>query len=580
MKASLLKLKKESKILFDAYEQVKTFYWGNFLRWYADKQIEHSTVIIQPVRVVNVDRTKVNIQLLVTYADRMFSDYSNLDEIQSDATEILAEFVAILNKSPRWRELITGATSGNIEYFEQKGGDLVAGGAMLVNVSLTTVADLCAVPVDNYNFDDGTEPPTPFVCQDATYTVQYVGGGLIESGTIPSGGSKVINVPLCEDATWELFDTDGFLLDSGSIVSGGSAIITAPDASAVLKNTANTTLSTTSIVSGGSEDIVAPDGTSNINKSSGALIQSVAVVSGGVSNTNVADSVITLQNSDATILSTTNVLATDAATIVAPNGQAVNSDSTFTLSVPSGGTAPIPDSQINVNSVDQGDVVSVKTIDVNITDGTDPVTPDSVSLVGNTLTVAVPSGGVAPVGATLTRSGQTTIYRTGDDSSKSAEGRDVDFFTLASNNPFGNTDRFTDTLGGSAYADNVVIDWSTYNGTTVTGWYKEDFVTIALVTWNTAIDNALALAVSTFVGWKIPNIRELQNIMNYAAGNVFNYAPFNNTSLTVVWSSTTDPNATGNALVRSGSQIIGRGKGSTSYPVRCRTFTVTGTTLT
>jgi hypothetical protein len=34
--------------------------------------------------------------------------------------------------------------------------------------------------------------------------------------------------------------------------------------------------------------------------------------------------------------------------------------------------------------------VSVKTIDVNITDGTDPVTPDSVSLVGNTLTIEVP----------------------------------------------------------------------------------------------------------------------------------------------------------------------------------------------
>jgi len=205
MKASLLKLKKESKILFDAYEQVKTFYWGNFLRWYADKQIEHSTVIIQPVRVVNVDRTKVNIQLLVTYADRMFSDYSNLDEIQSDATEILSEFVAILNKSPRWRELITGATSGNIEYFEQKGGDLVAGGAMLVNVSLTTVADLCAVPVDNYNFDDGTEPPPPFVCENATVTNSD--SSFIQS--ILAGGSYEL-----EDYEFEFQDADGNILDT------------------------------------------------------------------------------------------------------------------------------------------------------------------------------------------------------------------------------------------------------------------------------------------------------------------------------------------------------------------------------
>lgn len=71
-------------------------------------------------------------------------------------------------------------------------------------------------------------------------------------------------------------------------------------------------------------------------------------------------------------------------------GTGTNSDGSFSLTVPSGTTQPIPDSQINVNSVDIGDVASVKTIDVNVTDGTNPVNPDSVSLVGNTLTVAVP----------------------------------------------------------------------------------------------------------------------------------------------------------------------------------------------
>ena len=72
------------------------------------------------------------------------------------------------------------------------------------------------------------------------------------------------------------------------------------------------------------------------------------------------------------------------------NGTAENSDGTFTLAVPSGTTQPIPDSQLNVNSVDVGDVVSVKTIDVNVTDGTNPVTPTSTTLVGNTLTIVTP----------------------------------------------------------------------------------------------------------------------------------------------------------------------------------------------
>lgn len=70
-----------------------------------------------------------------------------------------------------------------------------------------------------------------------------------------------------------------------------------------------------------------------------------------------------------------------------PDGTAVNSDASFTLPVPSGGTAPIPDSQINVNGVNEGDVVSVKAINVNLTDGTNLVTPDSVTLVGNDLNI-------------------------------------------------------------------------------------------------------------------------------------------------------------------------------------------------
>jgi hypothetical protein len=76
-----------------------------------------------------------------------------------------------------------------------------------------------------------------------------------------------------------------------------------------------------------------------------------------------------------------------------PDADVENSDASYTDTVSSGGLLVLPDSQINVNSVDSGDVVSVKTIDVNITDGVDPVTPTSVGLVGNTLTIEVPSGG-------------------------------------------------------------------------------------------------------------------------------------------------------------------------------------------
>lgn len=70
-----------------------------------------------------------------------------------------------------------------------------------------------------------------------------------------------------------------------------------------------------------------------------------------------------------------------------------NSDATYSVVEPSGGTLTLPDSQINVNGVDEGDVVSVKPINVNLTDGVNPVVPTSIGLVGNTLTITLPASG-------------------------------------------------------------------------------------------------------------------------------------------------------------------------------------------
>jgi hypothetical protein len=192
-------------------------------------------------------------------------------------------------------------------------------------------------------------------------------------------------------------------------------------------------------------------------------------------------------------------------------------------------------------------------------------------------------GGGAPVGATLMRTGQTTSYRTGDDADTRAEGRAVDFFTLASNNPFGNTDRFTDELGGSTYANDIVIDWSTFDGTTVLGWRRTD--NGVNITWNNAIDGALAVSIGSFTtGWRLPNWLELNSLADHET-SALRHGPFSGLSLNFFWSATTHRlQSTSNALtLRSNTLLPGSTSKTTSTGMRyipCRTFTVTGTTLT
>jgi len=185
--------------------------------------------------------------------------------------------------------------------------------------------------------------------------------------------------------------------------------------------------------------------------------------------------------------------------------------------------------------------------------------------------------------ATLMKTGQTTSYRTGDDGNLQA-GRLTNFSTLAAKNPFGNTNRFTDELGGSTYTNNIVIDWSTYNGSNVLGWYRLRRPAVGSYTWNQAIDNSLIFTIGTFTsGWKLANIMEYMSLVNFAntPANKINYAPFS--LVGDFWSSTTDANNTANAFYLPNSStlhIFTTGKTAGVNALFNRIFTVTGTTLT
>jgi hypothetical protein len=179
------------------------------------------------------------------------------------------------------------------------------------------------------------------------------------------------------------------------------------------------------------------------------------------------------------------------------------------------------------------------------------------------------------------KTGQTTSYRTGDDGDFEA-GRLTNFTTLAENNPFGNTNRFTDELGGQTYTNNIVIDWSTYDGSTVLGWYR---VSNGVdINWTNALDNALLVSIGSFTtGWRLPNVQELFSLLNFsAAANPLNYSPINLGTVTNGYWTGTNFTTQGYRVFNAISQVVGNSLKSTTSGMRyipCRVFTVTGTTL-
>ena len=184
------------------------------------------------------------------------------------------------------------------------------------------------------------------------------------------------------------------------------------------------------------------------------------------------------------------------------------------------------------------------------------------------------------VGAQLLKTGQTISYQTGDDGDLEA-GRPLNFFALAISNPFGNTNRFTAPDGSQTFTAGIVIDWSTFDGSVVLGYYRGDAG--ANRSWAAAVAWGTALNVAGFTGWRLTNHKELVNIIYLGGGDVVNYSPLSIDPNTNIWTSTTQPNDTTlayrltnqNGALSGASKAAGQGR-----TIACRNFTVTGTILT
>jgi len=194
---------------------------------------------------------------------------------------------------------------------------------------------------------------------------------------------------------------------------------------------------------------------------------------------------------------------------------------------------------------------------------------------GGTATINVPSSCPVIIGANVLKTGQTTSYRTGDDGDDE-RGRASSFMVLASNNPFGNTNRFTALDGTQTYANNVILDWSSYDGARVLGYNTTDFATIA--NWNTQIDNAVAANHLSYTNWRMANINEIAVIGHLqngtSAGFSLNYAPFSLSDGIVIHSSTTNAGTTTANMQRLANGNLGSAaKTGTGRRIDVRYFT-------
>jgi hypothetical protein len=293
----------------------------------------------------------------------------------------------------------------------------------------------------------------------------------------------------------------------------------------------------------------------------------------------IGNSVITLEDALGTVISTTNVKAEDTETIVAPSARVSNSDDSYDVNVVSGGDLELPDEAITINSAAFITKASVKTQDILLKDVSgNTITPQS--LAGNTITIldAVSAKGLLPI-----QTGQTTSYATNDDGDLQ-RGRLTDFNTIPYLNPYGDNFRFTDELGGQTFTNNIVIDWSTWDGgSSVNGYCFSGYSNeINTQSWGNWMLNS-PYTCSTFADWYLVNFQEMSSLLNMDETYGINGYPFNipYTSQNRMSTSTTHSANPNQALLKQYNEnyISSASKTNAYKAMLIRIFTISGTTL-
>ena len=248
-----------------------------------------------------------------------------------------------------------------------------------------------------------------------------------------------------------------------------------------------------------------------------------------------------------------------------------NSDGSYSAFVASGDELILPDTEIILKDTN-GNIIS--TTNFPSVYSNDLTAPDAIIQINNRTFGTAKSNETKNFSFTtakLMATGQTTSYATGDDGNLQ---RGRNFFTLLENNPFANTNRFTALDGSQTYTNNIVLDWSTWDGQTVLGWYRIPQGTA--ITWANALTSASSFSIIGYSGWRLPNVNELMSIGWFGLVDMYNYAPFNIITK-ILWTSTTALANTLNAYRTPNTGFMTNGSktstNSTQSYIPCRNFT-------
>jgi PKD repeat protein len=372
-------LYKYFKDFADNHLQIKDYGYGDLWEISSSQATTYPLFWVSP-QPSNISGNEITYNFNILIGDRLEDGDANKVEVESDTFQIGLDLLATLNIN-RDVDLDKNNT---LTPFIHDFKDRIAGHLITLSVTADFDYNECAVPTT------GTPTPPTSSCPVAIITINGVAYGSVGSGNtediavvntlgVPVGslisGNWVVTAS-GGDATAVLKNSAGTTISTTIIASGGTSNITAPDGSAVLKNTLNTTLSTTSILSNGSSNITAPDSTSVLKDTAGTTLSTTTIASGVSTNVTAPDSTAVIKDDSGNILKTSVIPSNVSQDVTINDSTAVLKNtlattlSTTSINAESSANITAPDSTITINSASFSPYPSGATSNILVKDGT------------------------------------------------------------------------------------------------------------------------------------------------------------------------------------------------------------------
>jgi hypothetical protein len=229
MKLSVNQLRLELADIQSSHLMLHTFFWGDFARAVNEETINYPLMASYYPSASILDN-QTSIPITIVLADKIYTDYSNLNDVESDTLQYCRHIFNIMNKSKRW-QLLGRVESCSVTKFIESNADICAGHIMTVNFMLRDSNSICDLPMSGYDFDQ--------VIGSSCLPVQIYRNGVLVD-TIESGGMYSY---ITDAFTYTIKNTALTTLYSGDVTSNLN--VTIQDSTAVLKDTTGDIISTT-----------------------------------------------------------------------------------------------------------------------------------------------------------------------------------------------------------------------------------------------------------------------------------------------------------------------------------------------